>query len=281
MWNLYKPKLSDAKNDIDVVVSHCYNLDDSDKRKMAKLYEDYDAGKGEATPLQLQPLEGKKEIIRRQYAKTSGKQQNKNEDNHLVYIRKDLMKDVDKCPYCSINAPQQLDHFMDKAFYGQLAVCRLNLVPLCGTCNHAKGEISYKEFTHPYYQVFPKVPFLKADCRIVKNRVVLAFSIDSKIITDAVLRNRIEKQMQNINLAVRLGKATNEFLSQLCLSCFVEKQEEIPIYLKFQLKNYEQLYAMNDWRCATIRGLIHCPQFNIDVINNYKNIKVPINGIGA
>lgn len=33
MWNLYKPKLSDAKNDIDVVVSHCYNLDDSDKRK--------------------------------------------------------------------------------------------------------------------------------------------------------------------------------------------------------------------------------------------------------
>lgn len=171
MWNLYKPKLSDAKNDIDVVVSHCYNLDDSDKRKMAKLYEDYDAGKGEATPLQLQPLEGKKEIIRRQYAKTSGKQQNKNEDNHLVYIRKDLMKDVDKCPYCSINAPQQLDHFMDKAFYGQLAVCRLNLVPLCGTCNHAKGEISYKEFTHPYYQVFPKVPFLKADCRIVKTEL--------------------------------------------------------------------------------------------------------------
>lgn len=248
---------------------------------MAKLYEDYDAGKGEATPLQLQPLEGKKEIIRRQYAKTSGKQQNKNEDNHLVYIRKDLMKDVDKCPYCSINAPQQLDHFMDKAFYGQLAVCRLNLVPLCGTCNHAKGEISYKEFTHPYYQVFPKVPFLKADCRIVKNRVVLAFSIDSKIITDTVLRNRIEKQMQNINLAVRLGKATNEFLSQLCLSCFVEKQEEIPIYLKFQLKNYEQLYAMNDWRCATIRGLINCPQFNMNVINNYRMNTVPINGVGA
>lgn len=60
MWILHKPKLSDAKNDIDVVVSHCYNLDDSDKRKMAKLYEDYDAGKGEATQLQLQPLEGKK-----------------------------------------------------------------------------------------------------------------------------------------------------------------------------------------------------------------------------
>lgn len=158
MWILSKPKLFDAKNDINVVVSHCNNLDDSDKRKMSKLYEDYDAGMGEVTRLQLQPLEEKKEIIKNQYAKTS-KQQNKNEDNHLVYIRKDTMKSVDKCPYCSINAPQQLDHFMDKALYGQLAVCRLNLVPLCGTCNLAKGEISYKEFTHPYYQIFPKAPF--------------------------------------------------------------------------------------------------------------------------
>lgn len=39
MWKLQKPKLSDAKNDIIVVVSHCNNLDESDKRKMSKLYE--------------------------------------------------------------------------------------------------------------------------------------------------------------------------------------------------------------------------------------------------
>ena len=195
MWILPKPKLSDAKNDIEVVVSHCNNLDESDKKKMTKLYEDYDTGNGEATTIQLQPLEGKKEIIRRQYVKTSGKLQNKNEDNHLVYIRKDLMKNVDKCPYCSINAPQQLDHFMDKAIYGQLAVCRLNLVPLCGTCNLDKGEISYKEFTHPYYQAFPKAHFFRADCRVLRNKVLVTFSVDSVIIADSVLRKRIEKQI--------------------------------------------------------------------------------------
>lgn len=91
MWKLRKPKLSDAKNDIIVVVSHCNNLEESDKRKMSKLYEDYDVGNGEVSALQLQPLEGKKEIIRRQYVKTSGKLQNKDEDNHLVYIRKELI----------------------------------------------------------------------------------------------------------------------------------------------------------------------------------------------
>lgn len=62
MWILPKPELSDAKNDIEVVVSHCNNLDDSDKTKMSKLYEDYNGGKGEVTNLQLQPLDGKKEI---------------------------------------------------------------------------------------------------------------------------------------------------------------------------------------------------------------------------
>lgn len=111
--------------------------------------------------------------------------------------------------------------------------------------------------------------------------MIVTFSIDSTIITDLVLRKRMEKQMQNIDLAARLGKAVNEFLSQLCLSSFVEKQDDVSIYLKFQLKNYEQLYAMNDWRCATIRGLINCPQFNIDVINNYRKNKAPINRIGA
>ena len=31
MWKLHKPKLSDAKNDIIVVVSHCNNLEESGK----------------------------------------------------------------------------------------------------------------------------------------------------------------------------------------------------------------------------------------------------------
>lgn len=96
-----------------------------------------------------------------------------------------------------------------------------------------------------------------------------------------MLLNRLEKQMQNIDLKTRIGKAVNEFLSQLCLSSFVEKLEEVPIYLKLQLRNYERQYAMNDWRCATIRALINCSRFNLDVINNYKKEIRPINGIGA
>lgn len=62
MWILPKLELSDAQNDIEVVVSHCNNLDDSDKTIMSKLYEDYEGGKGEVTYLQLQPLEGKKKL---------------------------------------------------------------------------------------------------------------------------------------------------------------------------------------------------------------------------
>lgn len=279
MWILKKPDLRKAKKDIDVVLAHCDNLDAGDKPLLEQLYDDYDNGDGAVTPLQLQPLDGKKAIIRGQYAKTSGKRPDKRRNNPLVYIRTELNRGIVKCPYCSVNAPQQLDHYMDKSTYGQLAVCRLNLVPLCGTCNNKKGEKPYTDFVHPYYQQFPQADFLVADCKIVKNRVVATFRIDKAALNNNALADKIEKQMVHICLRQRLQKAMTEFLSQTFLSFCGSTDAELKAFLHQHLLKTPAMYGRNDWRTALLRGLSICPQFDVNVVKNM--VSKPINGGGA
>lgn len=278
MWILKKPSLAEAKKDIDVVIDHSRNLDDREKPLLEKLYDDYDNGQGEATAAQLFPLESKKNIIKGQYDKTSGKKSD-GYNKPLVYIRTELNRGVAKCPYCSINAPQQLDHYMDKNDYGQLATCRLNLVPLCATCNNLKGKTSYKEFTHPYYQKFPKADFLVADCKVQNNHLVVKFRIDPMVITDVKLRAKLNNQISHIHLCHRLQKAVNEFLLTHFMYCVGFSDISLKTYLQKLFDNMNVMYGRNDWRTALLRGLLACASFNMNVVNNMKF--VPVNDVGA
>lgn len=276
MWKLTKPSLARAKRDIDVLIQHCRNLGNGDKPLLETLYDEYENGNGEVTPAQLQPLNNKADDIRMQYVKTFDTKAN----NQLYYIRRDLMKKVQKCPYCSINPPAQLDHYMDKSTYGQLATCRLNLVPLCGSCNHLKSNTTYKDFVHPYYQSFPTVPFLIADCKVVKDRVVVSFKIDKSVIQGTLL-HKTQKQMKHIKLQRRLQMAAQEFITEKCFSCMASTDAELQVYLSSLLKLMESMWNLNDWRTSIVRGLIACKQFDINVVNNIKASVKPVNGGGA
>ena len=262
-----------------MVVVHCKKLDAGDKPLLEQLYDDYDNGGGTVTQLQLQPLESKKDILKGQYAKTSGKLADKRTNKPLVYIRTELKRHAVKCPYCSINNRQELDHYMDKSHYGQLAVCRLNLVPLCGTCNNKKGEKPYTAFVHPYYPHFPNADFLVADCKSVKKRVVATFRIDRAALNDNALADKIERQIVHIRLRQRLQKSITEFLSHTFLCFRGSTDAELKTFMGQHLAQTTAMYGRNDCRTAVLRRLANCPQFDVNVVKNMSS--KPINGGGA
>lgn len=282
MWVLHKPTLADAKHDIAVLIAHCRNLDDAtDKPLLETLYENYDSGQGEVTAGQLTPTAHRKRIIENQYRKTSGKDPNTGSEKALVYIRRDLLDspNAEKCPYCSINTPTQLDHFMDKSTYGQLATCRLNLVPLCGHCNWLKGDKSYTGFMHPYYpKVRQGVIFLVADCTIVRGRVCVKLRVDGAALNDTELEARLNSQIHNLYLDRRLNMAINEFLTHELLNTQVKTNAGLRRVLSLLLVNVERQYGLNDWRAAVVRGLRQCASFDITVVENYKNYPHVVNG---
>ena len=67
MWTVgNKPTIEDAIRDIDVLIYHCINLDNTHKPMLTKLYREYHA-KGYTTMQELLPLEPKKRVIQGQY----------------------------------------------------------------------------------------------------------------------------------------------------------------------------------------------------------------------
>lgn len=277
MWKLNKPSVRKAiSKDIDELTSHCTALGNIDKPVLKSLYTAYDRQRGIVSDAQLTTIPYvKAKAIHGQYDKT-------NIGDTLEYIRVELNEDVDLCPYCSLNQVSQLDHFMPRSKYPALAVCRMNLVPLCGVCNHKKSDDNFNLYIHAYYETFPSVPFLIANIYVLKLRFVIRYNFDSIAINDPLLETKLNHQATEIELWDRLKKSTNTFINTLCCSCKVNDTPSLIIWLKSRLTEYESNFGLNDWRCAVIRGLLVCNKLDIDVVNNYKTHAQKVNGgVGA
>lgn len=265
MWIIdLKPSVGKALKDAAVTVQHCRNLDLADQTKMEVLYTTYSSKKGRVDAADLAPLDAKKDIIKKQYSKTYGK-------DVLSYIRKDLMMDIERCPICSVLPVTDLDHFWNESQFGQLAVCRLNLVPTCGKCNRLKTNKPADDFVHAYYQRFPvNVVFLKADCKIVRGYVIPVFSIDGSGLGDPTLTQRLKSQIKAVHLKNRLRAASKEFMRTLFQGTRFTTNQALKAYLKKRENDKTAEYGLNDWRTALIRGLRACPGFDMTVVQNYR-----------
>jgi len=254
-----------ALNDAAITVSHCRGLDSFDQTDLEALYRTYNSKNGRVSVEDLSSLsDSKSEVIRSQYSKTYG-------SNQLSYIRTDLMKDVERCPMCSLLPVTDLDHFWCSSHFGQLAVCRLNLVPTCGICNKKKSDDDADGFIHAYYQHFPiGVVFLKADCKILRGYVVPVFSIDGSGIADPTLERRLNNQIDKINLKARLRAATKEYLRELFQETTFSTDKVMKAFLSKTEKKLIKHKGINDWRTALIRGIRACPGMSITVVQNYR-----------
>ena len=277
MWTVNnRPKLEDALNDIKPLVKHCNALNNSHEEALKKLYMAYDQ-KGYATTEELEPLDNVKDVIKGQYSsKMTG-------NGILGYVRRGLNTNVTQCPMCSINETHPLDHYMDKSNYGQLACCRLNLVPTCGICNRLKHDNPYTGFVHSYYDKYPDVNFLVTTFTIRNNYYGMEFSIDESVIGNPILAAKTQNQFKHMNLKERLHKAGISFVNDMIGGLICTTNKELQKQLLSLENNYKERYGRNDWRTSIIRGLRSNNAFNIDVVNSMRlPIKLsPVNGGGA
>ena len=265
MWLIEKPPtLRKAIKDAANTVAHCRSLDAADQTKLETLYTVYDTKKGRIDTADLAPLDGKKGDIKKQYPKTFGK-------GILSYIRKELMKDIERCPMCSLLPVTDLDHFWNQSDYGQLAVCRMNLIPVCGICNGFKTDSSPDLFIHTYYEQIPAgVVFLKANCNIVNGYVVPSFSIDGTSLGNPILTQRMKDQIVQVHLKTRLRAASKEFMRKLLQGTTFTSNAVLKSFLKKEESEKTKDFGLNDWRTALIRGLRACPGFDMTVVMNYR-----------
>jgi hypothetical protein len=70
------------------------------------------------------------------------------------------------CPYCLLNKPKTLDHYIGQTEFPEYSILQRNLIPCCFDCNNNKGEEwrqnSQRRFIHFYNDTFLNNRFLHA-----------------------------------------------------------------------------------------------------------------------
>lgn len=248
MWSLPKPKLEDALADVDFVREKGF-IDANDARHLQELVSLYDRQLGTVTTEQHDRISSQgANSIHSHYDDTKT-------DGSLEFIRHSLCSDVSRCPYCSIGEIATLDHYMPKSKYKALALCRLNLVPMCWVCNRSKSfNKPYRNFVHPYYPpTIGQGTFLKARIQLIDNRLKFSFYIDGGDITSQSL-NLFRSHWDSMKLEERLDKACIEFLNNEVLVRY-ENLVVLQASICALINEKEKGYGRNDWRVAVLRAI--------------------------
>jgi hypothetical protein len=188
----------------------------------------------------------------------------------LAALRARLLSSTDSCPYCGFGEPRDLDHYLPRSIYGELAIYPNNLVPSCGPCNNAKravvpgmGAANGPGLIHAYFQTLPDLDFLKADLAFEAGSLDVTFRIDANFM-DPVLAAKLQFQLDRLKLNERYAKQVNKFISEQRTAVLMFKEYgagALSDYLHRCAASLVVSFHRNDWRVALLRALAEAPHF--------------------
>ncbi len=189
----------------------------------------------------------------------------------LTALRAHLLASTDACPYCGFGEPKDLDHYLPRSVYGELAIYPNNLVPSCGPCNNAKrtavpGLGVGPGLIHPYFQVLPDLDFLTADITFQDGSLDVLFRIDPALIAPD-LAAKLQFQLDRLKLNRRYTGQINKFISEQRTAILMLRDygsEIVRDYLRRNAASLATSFHRNDWRAALMRALAEVPDFCAD-----------------
>ncbi|MGW6866138.1 hypothetical protein [Streptomyces sp. NPDC054901] len=121
----------------------------------------------------------------------------------------------DLCPLCRHSDVTQLDHVMPRTTHPALCVTPQNLVPVCGPCNHTKGETASTKagevLLHPYYDRVDHESWLNAAVA-PGGFGRLKYFVTAPATWDSVLTARVEHHFRFLDLGKRYSTRANNTL---------------------------------------------------------------------
>lgn len=167
--------------------------------------------------------------------------------------------DIRVCPYCNRQytftvykrgqnngVRPQFDHFYPKKHYAYFALSFYNLIPICPTCNHAKGE---KEIAiNPYVEGFPK------DYRFEINKP-----------EECYFNNRKEWE-----ILLPQKEEYNEQIKRLALDQLYTEHKDYVEEIVFKARAYNDGYYKELMQTFSGLGLSEC-EMKLMIFGNYIN----------
>lgn len=268
MWKLPVQDISGVSQHLITALTYAngtpvYALSEAERSAILAVYQLYDAILGQPNP-DLTPaiLAACKPYMYNAYDQVQIRQR-------LASLRSTLLASTDACPYCGFGEPTELDHYLPRSVYGELAIYPNNLIPSCGPCNNAKRALvpgaalaTGPSLIHAYFQELPAVEFLQADVLFDAGALNVTFRIDDNVV-DAGLAAKLSFQLTRLKLNERYPRQINKFLSEQRVGflLFQDRPAELADFLMKTAASLSRSYGRNDWRAALVRSLAITPDF--------------------
>jgi 5-methylcytosine-specific restriction endonuclease McrA len=123
------------------------------------------------------------------------------------------------CPYCGINSPGTMEHYLPKEEFPEYAVCAYNLLPACGECNGLKLEQwlgpKGRKVLHLYHDRIPQgVRWLHAKVELRQDLPVMTFELRQPAALSGTLYGLVQEHYDTLHLLERYQVRASELLSE-------------------------------------------------------------------
>ncbi len=263
MWVMSPPPRDDPDEALDHALTlangtQVYQLSDVERAAIHAVYRLYEALLGQPhADLRPASLNNVRPVLHGAYNQVQI-------GRRLAALRSQLLGSTDVCPYCGFGEPRDLDHYLPRSIYGELAIYPYNLIPSCAPCNGAKravvpglGPAQGSGLIHPYFQVLPDVDFLGADIDFSNGSLSVTFRILPDGI-DADLAQKLQFQITRLKLNERYRKQINIFLSSQKTGIIMMHAlgpDSLKDFLRQSALSLARSFHRNDWRVALLQAL--------------------------
>ncbi|HEY0131028.1 MAG TPA: hypothetical protein VGB57_06440 [Allosphingosinicella sp.] len=193
-------------------------------------------------------------------------------------LRAELLSVPDNlCPYCRLESPATLDHFLAKSLHEPFAAFAPNLVPMCRVCNTLKGTkgsaIARQFFTHAYFdQLADGERFLVAQVAVGARHIATNFAIDFSATLDANVFQRLAYQFSILRLGSRYQLAAVDLIYEQAMKlknmeldgCGVEDRRRS---LEGDARTEANGYGESYWKASLLAALAANVVFYTDGFN--------------
>jgi 5-methylcytosine-specific restriction endonuclease McrA len=182
-----------------------------------------------------------------------------------------------KCPYCGMDKPRTIDHYLPKSEFPEFSIFPPNLIPCCGYCNNKKSDNwiwdGKRIFLNLYYDDIPsdkQFLFAHLEYEERKDIPIVTFSIENKENISEELFEIIARHYQKLDLLNEFAENVEEFLSnihdeikhnpELCI-------EDHKSSLERKYQTNVRKYGQNHWETSFLKAVLESEEFFEKSIN--------------
>jgi hypothetical protein len=175
------------------------------------------------------------------------------------------------CPYCLIDRPTTIDHYIGKTEFPEFSILVKNLIPCCASCNNLKRDTwrngGVRQFIHYYNDTFLHKTFLHGQIDFPGNGTipVISFSLRKGRLSANEFKI-VQAHFTNLNLFVFYESKANsaisvkmETLGDSINNNIIKRRDAKSLLLSESRKSASRL-GINFWEAVMFEAMANCPK---------------------